>query len=192
MAKQKLLIVEAGQGAGKTTITNLLREKMRYTNLLRLTGSDDPTILGEIKALKMYDGLLDYIEATSNCNVNFIFDRIFLSEYVYAQLGYKQYDFERAYRHLMERLVYMDAYDIHVVLLSADPDVVEKRLQRDKLGYLDMKFDAEKSLQQQNQYHKVMLDIMERYPRIHVSIIDTSTLSPDKLVEMILDRINIE
>ena len=43
MKKDTIIIVEGPQGAGKTTFTNYLREKMGATDLYRLTGIKDKT-----------------------------------------------------------------------------------------------------------------------------------------------------
>ena len=44
--KDTIIIVEGPQGAGKTTFTNYLREKMSATDLYRLTGIKDKTETG--------------------------------------------------------------------------------------------------------------------------------------------------
>ena len=50
MANSKLIIVEGPQGAGKTTITDFLRNSLSYTNLYRLCGTSDITLSGKNKA----------------------------------------------------------------------------------------------------------------------------------------------
>ena len=46
MANSKLIVVEGAQGAGKTTITDYLRNSVKYTNLYRLCGTSDSSISG--------------------------------------------------------------------------------------------------------------------------------------------------
>ena len=41
--KPKLIIVEGAQGVGKGTVTNMLREKVPYSTLMRLSGIKDKT-----------------------------------------------------------------------------------------------------------------------------------------------------
>lgn len=50
--KDTIIIVEGPQGAGKTTFTNYLREKMSATDLYRLTGIKDKTEAGHKKNRK--------------------------------------------------------------------------------------------------------------------------------------------
>ena len=50
--KDTIIIVEGPQGAGKTTFTNYLREKMSATDLYRLTGIKDKTEAGHKKIEK--------------------------------------------------------------------------------------------------------------------------------------------
>ena len=52
--KDTIIIVEGPQGAGKTTFTNYLREKMSATDLYRLTGIKDKTETGHKKIEKKY------------------------------------------------------------------------------------------------------------------------------------------
>ena len=50
MANSKIIIVEGAQGAGKTTITDFIRNAVPYTNLYRLNGTSDSTINGKEKS----------------------------------------------------------------------------------------------------------------------------------------------
>ena len=52
--KDTIIIVEGPQGAGKTTFTNYLREKMSATDLYRLAGIKDKTETGHKKIEKKY------------------------------------------------------------------------------------------------------------------------------------------
>ena len=62
MSKSKIIIVEGAQGAGKTTITDYLRNTVKHTNLYRLSGVSDSSITGLEKSKKMYYDLLDYMK----------------------------------------------------------------------------------------------------------------------------------
>ena len=57
MKKEKIIIVEGPQGAGKTTITDYLRNTLPYTNLYRLSGISDSTKAGLEKVNKYYETL---------------------------------------------------------------------------------------------------------------------------------------
>ena len=54
MANSKIIVVEGPQGAGKTTITDFLRHTLPYSNLYRLSGTDDSTDAVKKKAEEMY------------------------------------------------------------------------------------------------------------------------------------------
>ena len=58
MANSKIIVVEGAQGAGKTTITDYIRNTLKHTNLYRLSGVSDSTITGLEKSTKMYYDLL--------------------------------------------------------------------------------------------------------------------------------------
>ena len=80
MANSKLIVVEGAQGAGKTTITDLIRHGLKYTNLYRLCGTSDSSPEGKKKAEDMYIDLLDYLEKLENKSINLLFDRTFFTE----------------------------------------------------------------------------------------------------------------
>ena len=116
MANSKLIIVEGPQGAGKTTVTDYLRNKLSYSNLYRLCGTSDQGMTGRSKAAAMYSALLGYIKQLENKSVNLIFDRTFFTEMVYCQLGKKDYDFSMYYYDFCEQLFSMD-YEIYFINL---------------------------------------------------------------------------
>ncbi len=94
MANSKLIVVEGPQGAGKTTITDFIRHKIPYTNLYRLSGSNDNSPSGKSKSVEMYEDLLEYIKKLENKSINLVFDRTFFTELVYCRLGFKEFDYE--------------------------------------------------------------------------------------------------
>ena len=89
MARSKLIIVEGPQGAGKTTITDYLRNTLKHTNLYRLSGVSDSSMAGLEKSKKMYYDLLDYMKNMENLDINLLFDRTFFTEENYCRLGKK-------------------------------------------------------------------------------------------------------
>ena len=90
MEKNRLIIVEGPQGTGKTTLTNYLRDNIPSSNLLRLSGSKDKTKTGKEISRNMYYALQDYLKKMENIPMDFIFDRTFFTEEVYARLGYTE------------------------------------------------------------------------------------------------------
>ena len=81
--KDVIIIVEGPQGAGKTTFTNYLREKMSATDLYRLTGIKDKTETGHMKIKRKYDKLIEYMEVCED--VNMVFDRTFFTNEIYSR-----------------------------------------------------------------------------------------------------------
>ena len=97
MANSKIIVIEGAQGAGKTTITDYLRNSVKHTNLYRLSGISDSTKAGLQKSKKMYEDLNEYIKKMENLNINLLFDRTFFSEENYCRLGFKDYSFTEVY-----------------------------------------------------------------------------------------------
>ena len=168
--KDTMIIVEGPQGAGKTTFTNYLREKIPATDLYRLTGIKDKTETGYPKIRRKYLKLLEYVE---NCeDVNMVFDRTFFSEEVYSRLGYKSYSFHELYEELLQKLDTLN-FDIYfVVLYIKDTSEYEKRIKRDKGEY--QKFAVESSIKQQEEYLKLADEIEQKTKNIKVIRYDNS------------------
>jgi len=168
MANSKIIIVEGPQGAGKTTITDYIRHSMKHTNLYRLSGTSDSTPAGLEKSIKMYNTLLDYVENMQNIDINLLFDRTFFTEENYCRLGFKEYSFTETYNKLLEKLASFDFDIYYITLYLEDTSLFEKRLQReDKATVAYAKFDAKKSIDQQNTYLQMSKEISEKYPHIH-------------------------
>ena len=165
--KSKLIIVEGPQGTGKTTLTNYLRDNMPGSNLYRLSGQKDKSTNGRDYSVLMYSaGLMNYLDVMKNVKMDLIFDRTFITEEVYARLGYKDYSFTEVYKRLLERLVELD-YDIYYFsLFLKQISLFEKRLQRDS-HHNYQAFSLENSLNQQNTYIEVS-DELKEYDRINV------------------------
>lgn len=169
MANSKIIIVEGAQGAGKTTITDYIRHAIPYTNLYRLSGTADSSKEGKIKAKKMYEDLVDYIEKLQNMSVNLLFDRTFFTEEIYCRLGFKDYSFTDVYERLVEELSKMDFKIFYFTLYLKDEGQFEKRLARaGKAVPKYAKFKAESSINQQREYLKMAEEIKQKYPNINV------------------------
>ena len=159
MEKQRLIIVEGPQGTGKTTLTNYLRDNLAGSNLYRLSGQKDKTQTGKEYSIKMYDALLNYLEAMQEIPMDLIFDRTFFTEEVYARLGYKEYKFTDVYEKLIERLVSLN-YDIYFIYLYLkDNELFRQRLARE-FHHNYQSFSIENSVAQQNIY-KEIADVLE-------------------------------
>lgn len=174
MANSKIIIVEGPQGAGKTTITDYIRNVVPYTNLYRLSGTSDSSEQGKIKATKMYDDLMNYIESLENMSINLLFDRTFFTEEIYCRLGFKEYTFTDVYEKLLDRLSKMDFDIYYITLYLKNTGEYEFRLKRDgKADVKYAKFNIESSINQQNAYLNMADEIEKKYKNIHVVRYDT-------------------
>lgn len=158
-----IIIIEGPQGVGKSTMANFLRDNLASSNLYRLTGINDKTETGHDKNKIMYLGLINYMEALEDTELNLIFDRTFFTEQVYATLGYKSYKFDDVYKRLVKKLSELDFNIYFVVLYLEDTSLYEKRLRRQHHQY--QAFSLENSVNQQNTYLKLIDDI--KYKSIH-------------------------
>ena len=175
MANSKIIIVEGPQGAGKTTITDFIRNVVPYTNLYRLSGTSDSTEQGKVKATKMYYDLMKYIKSLENMSINLLFDRTFFTEEIYCRLGFKEYSFTDIYDELLEQLSKMDFDIYYITLFLGNTDEYEKRLKREgKANVKYAKFNIQSSIDQQNEYLKMSDEIESKYKNIHVIKYDTS------------------
>jgi len=175
----KVIILEGAQGVGKTTITRILREQMPYSVLLSLSGTSDKTKDGELKIFKEHFSSLNMIDACKGCNLNFILDRSFLTERVYCSLGFKDFDFQANCDNLLNYLHHIaNDYEVYVVLLTATKDEFARRLNRDKPEFLDIGFNALNSLNQQNEYKRILKEIKRRYNDINCIEVNTVDKDP--------------
>ena len=152
-----IIIIEGPQGVGKSTMANFLRDNLASSNLYRLTGISDKTPSGYEKNKIMYLGLINYMEALEETQLNLIFDRTFFTEQVYSTLGYKEYKFDEAYTRLVKKLSDLDYNIYFVVLYLNDTSLYEKRLSRQHHQY--QAFSLESSINQQNAYLELIDNI---------------------------------
>ncbi len=149
MERSKVIIVEGPQGAGKTTLTNRLREVITSTNLIRMSGVKDKTEAGKEKSITVHKQQLIAMNMTNHCDINYVLDRSFLSEFLYANLGFKSYSYteeelEKDFDTLLKQL--NACFDVLLVFLEPSDEVLETRLQRDKAAYHP--FSLESSIKQ--------------------------------------------
>ncbi len=169
MSRNRLIIVEGPQGMGKSTLTNYLRDNIPSSNLQRLSGQRDKTINGKILSEKMYFILMDYLKAMETIPMDFVFDRNFFSEEVYARLGYKEYSFSDIYSRLVDKLCTLD-YDIYLILLYVqNREVLYDRLKREHHNY--QSFSVENSMNQQKCY----LELGDELKNTSIKVIPIAT-----------------
>jgi len=175
MANSKLIIVEGAQGAGKTTITDYLRDCLKHTNLYRLNGISDSTKSGYEKSKKMYENLVEYMEKMENLNINLLFDRTFFSEENYCRLGLKEYSFTDAYEVLLDKMSKLDFEIYYVTIYLENENLFCERLVRDEKDGPDYaKYKSENSIKQQRVYLQMADEIEKKYKNIKVIRLENS------------------
>ncbi len=181
--KGNIIIIEGPQGSGKSTMTNFIRDNLPGSNLYRLSGIKDKTKTGYEKNKTMYLGLINYMEALEETELNLIFDRTFFTEQVYAKLGYKDYNFDDVYKRLLRKLSDLDFNIYFVVLYLKDTNIYEQRIVRQHHQY--QAFSKENSINQQNEYLSLIDNI--KYKSIHKIKIATDdfTKAYNKLIKKI-------
>lgn len=186
--KPKLIIVEGAQGSGKSTICRHMREKMTSTLLLSLSGVADKTKEGAWKSYEYHSAFLNTLFDISNCGLNTILERSYLSERVYAKLGIKPYTFEEQTKALNCRLRFLATkYDVHLFILTCAESEYEARLQRDKGSYVG--FSVQSSLDQQDAYLSELKNIEETYPSINCYVVDNTTLTAEETAEHLISTV---
>lgn len=173
--KSKLIVIEGPQGVGKTTCAEYIRERLPYTNLYRLCGTNDNSISGLAKSNKMYKALLSYIKQLEGQGINLLFDRTFFTEFVYCNLGYKEYQFKDSFLKLLSKFTKLDFDIYYITLYLSDTNVFKERLDRgNKAKVKYAKFDISNSINQQNEYLKLSNLIKNNCLKIKCFNIDTN------------------
>lgn len=173
--KSKLIVIEGPQGAGKTTCAEYIRERLPYTNLYRLYGTNDNSPSGLSKSNKMYRALLSYIKQLEGQGINLLFDRTFFTEFVYCNLGYKEYQFKDSLLKLLLKFVELDFDIYYITLYLSDTNAFKERLDRgNKAKVKYAKFDVSNSIDQQNEYLRLSNLIKNKYSKIKCFNIDTN------------------
>ena len=189
--KQSLLFVHGAQGSGKSTLTNLLREKLTHTTLMRLAGvpadQEDPNT----QALRYHVAMLEAVNQAYGTGMNFIFDRSYLCEKVYANLGFKEHSFDKELKVITSGMKELSKrYNIYFVLLTASKEVFQQRLKREgKTVFEGIEFDAQNSINQQEEYLNEFEDLPED---VGVLILPTNDMSTEELAQFIIEAIKEE
>ena len=190
MVRQKLILVHGGQGCGKSSITNALREKMTHTTLMRLAGvpKQEEACL---YSLKYHMSMLEAVNQSYGSGMNFVFDRSYLCERVYAKMGFKDHSFEKETQILQQGICELATrYDIYFVLLTASEETLHQRLNREgKPQFEEVVFSAKNSINQQEAY----LDEFDYLPdEVGVFVIPTDRMSVNEVADLIIKQINKE
>lgn len=184
MEKSRIIIVEGAQGAGKSTTTNLLREKMTSVNLIRMSGVRDKGVTGKDKSFLVHLSTLEMMEKLAECDINFVLDRSFLSEVLYCNLGFKPYGSEgwkEYFGPVMKKLT--EKFQVEFVLLKPDKGELSERLSKRVKGEYQP-FKVESSIEQTEKYIELFAD--EFFDNIPVNIVEVKGKTPVEVVEEII------
>lgn len=186
MKKQRLIFVHGGQGCGKSTITNLLREGMLHTTLMRLAGVPSTQTCANVMALNYHLAMLQAVQLSKNTGMNFVFDRSFLCEKVYANLGFKPHDFKFEMMKLNHQLNQLaNDYEVWFVLLTASEEALMERLNREgKPQFEGVAFDPTNSLRQQQEYQNEFLKLPSS---VKTLVMKTDHLTPNEVANYIIE-----
>ena len=179
----KLIIIEGPQGTGKTTLANYLRENISGSNLYRLSGQKDKSLIGKQYSEKMYNALLDYLEQMEEVPMDLIFDRTFFTEEVYTRLGYKEYDKFELYNDLVDRFKSLK-FDIYYFSLYLDNvQLFDKRLKREHHNY--QSFSLNNSVNQQNVYKNIAKELKSEGINVYEIPIDDIENAYNEIIKIL-------
>lgn len=185
--KPKIIFIEGMQGVGKSSITKQLREKLGNTTLLDLSGVKDKTIEGRDKTYRYHKKILQMLEDTNECQMNYVISRSYQSEVVYCNLGYKPYTFDAQANSLISEIQYLtNFYDIYFIVLTATEEELKERLKRDKFCYNE--FSLKNSLDQQEEY-KRQLRYLSKQSKCSIRCFEIPNRNIDDTVEVIMKSI---
>ena len=189
--KPVVVFVHGGQGCGKSTVTNVLREQWTHAVLMRLAGVPSTQEKSNEKSKQYHYEMLKAVQNIGRCEagMNFIFDRSFLCEKIYANLGFKAYDFkaETAFLHEKGLKPLLASYRVYMVLLTATEETLNERLIRgDKPQFEQVVFEAKNSLAQQAEYLKEFESLPEG---VQTLIIPTDGLTGVESAQRIMKKI---
>lgn len=189
MNKPYIIFVESAQGVGKSSCVRMLREELKYVTLLDLNAIADKSISADRKMCDYHSSVLSLFEGCKDLGMNFVVSRSYMSESVYATLGYKPYDFKQYAHYLRRELDYLAKfYNVCFILLTATSEQLEERLKRNKFAY--NKFSVESSLNQQQIYKDEMRLLVEDTEDVKVFEIENNDLrkTVDTIKDIILDK----
>lgn len=186
-----VVFVHGGQGCGKSSVTNILREQWTHTVLFRLAGVPSNQMSANEKSKHYHYEMLKAVQNVGayESGMSFVFDRSYLCEKVYANLGFKAYDFEEetTFLHTEGLKPLVNHYDVYMVLLTATEETLNQRLNRgDKPQFEQVAFEASNSLAQQAEYLKEF----KRLPQeVQTIVLPTDGLSARETAQKLMERI---
>lgn len=190
-SKGRIVIVEGGQACGKTTVTNILRERILYCNLYRLSGIKDKSPEGQAKIATHYISLMNYLKTAEVIPFTHVFDRTFTTETVYSRLSHTEYSFEEMHETLWGMLEEMALkMPVYYVVLLMPKEKLEQTIcsKSNKPEHAGIKFEVEESLAQQKEF----LKIGEKTRNIKYFIIDCKERSASEVADGIIKAIETE
>lgn len=181
--KGKIIILESAPACYKTTVSNILREQIKYSNLLRLNGLNKECD-NAINAYLFHSNILNAMDDSNRLGCHFIMDRSHITNLIYTRLGFKDYSFEQESKTLLLHLKRLSRfYEIYYITLTADEESFRERLNRDKSEYIE--YSLSNSLSQQEEYLK-FYDEIKIVNYMKCVVIDTSNRASQAVAEEII------
>lgn len=185
--KNKLIIVEGAIGSGKSSLAHNLRETMSHTTMFSLSSIENDN---EFTNYQYHADILNMILGGRNLKSNFILCRSFISNEVYARLNKKDYDNNRNFRILTNKLELLQYYyDVHVIILASNPNEYERRLgKRNKFELIE--HNVKEALAQQREY--LLLADELRNAHVDVRVYNNSGMSKDDLTKLVMTDLGLK
>lgn len=192
----RIIILEGARGSGKSTIANMMRQRMSETTLINPTGfhTDGDEGLEEIK--QYYDAWYSMLENLPKHDSIYVFDRFYFSEMVFSSL-YKSYDFREKYLNLLDSLDKFSGAETKVdvfYFVINNPKELKNRLHRDKIGFADVEESVGKSMEQQDRY-SMLFKHFKNYTNdndnLNLHILNTRDKNRDEIFYEVKHRISV-
>ena len=182
--KPTLILLEGHIGSGKSTTSTLIREKFPTYTLIRPTGLPKETD-GQVKNYIYHSNILMSVEDNGFLQMNYVLDRTFISNLIYARLGLKDYTFEAESETLsaaLRRISYR--YNVYLINLycSDDDELTERLGGRNKFQYVEHTLNQAKN--QRKAYHEYFGEIKD-VNYMTVKELDTYGKTVDEILEEI-------
>lgn len=179
----RIVVIEGARGTGKSTVARNARQKIPEITLVNPVGFHADGKEGLRKIVQYYASWINFISEMWNHDSTFVFDRFFFTERVFSEL-YKEYDFTDYYEEFLEEL--SEIADVDVVFFTIeDEKELKRRLTRDKVPFGKVEESVAETMNQQELYRNIMFDMESNYANIKLHEIDTTSLTPEEVEELV-------
>lgn len=185
--KPILIIVEGAIASGKSSLSKALREQLPHTMLMDLSSIEKDN---EPNSYMYHANVMNMIFDMKGYGTNFVLSRSYISNEIYARLDKKDYDNNRNFRILTNKLELLQYYyDVHVIILASNPNEYERRLgKRNKFELIE--HTVKEALAQQREYLLIADEL--RNAHIDVRVYNNSGMSKDDLTKLVMTDLGLK